>query len=64
MNAVVNLFDSRGMSPLMIAASNDNADMVKVLLSHHADKNVVNKDGKTARDYALASDAKSVLALL
>jgi len=42
-----------GMTPLMMAAAYGNADMVRLLLKHHADLHLKTSEGSTALDYAL-----------
>ena len=41
-----------GWTPLMLAAMSDQRDIVRLLLDHHADPNLKNRDGKTAMDLA------------
>ncbi len=50
----VNCVNDAAVSPLMIAASNGQGDMVTVLLAAGADKNAVNDSGDTAICYAAA----------
>jgi ankyrin repeat protein len=52
------------LTPLMLAAANDDVDMVTVLLNHGADKSAKSLLGRTARQYAElahAARASSVL---
>lgn len=44
-----------GYYPLMLAASNNAMDIVKLLLKHGAKKNLMDSDGDTAADYARKS---------
>lgn len=50
--ADVNFMDSRGWTPLMIAASQGYEDLVDFLLTNGADVNIVDKYGKKAVDKA------------
>lgn len=53
-----------GVSPLMIAAKYNRIDIVKTLLAAGADKNLKNKDGKTALDIATARNFSELSAIL
>jgi len=52
------------MKPLMFAARDSNAEMVQLLLSYGADKNAVDKNGKSALDYAKQSGKDEIVELL
>merc|ERR1712096_433748 len=52
MGANVHTEDKYGNTPLMVAAVNNYAEVVKVLLKSYADVKATNKWGKTALDYA------------
>lgn len=61
---LVNVSDSGGVTPLMIAVQNNDFDMVKLLLRLGADASVANHDGKTAREIANDSGSPGVVRLL
>lgn len=48
--ADVNYFSSNRITPLMIACTNGNENLIHLLLSRGADPNIRNNDGKTAFD--------------
>lgn len=50
-----------GKTPLMIAAQNENAEMVRVLSERFAKRGVKDKSGKSALDYAIASGNENIL---
>lgn len=53
----VNVTSMNGDTALHIAARNSRAAVLRVLLAHpHVDVSIVNKEGKTAYDYAIASE--------
>ena len=49
-NANVNAVDQCGQTLLMLATKHHQLRIVKVLLQHHADLTIKDKDGRTARD--------------
>ena len=53
-----------GNTPLMWAVKIDSYDVVKYLLDKGANIELVNKDGKTARDIALENAKNKILELL
>lgn len=50
--AEVNVADEHGVTPLMRAAGSGRVDVVKLLLSSHADAEVKSGDGRSAADFA------------
>ena len=56
----INIKGSNGETPLHKAAKNGHVDMVKLLISNGANKNIKNNDGKTAKDIA-AENVKGLL---
>lgn len=59
-----NLTTSNHMTPLMMAASDQNAAVARILLDHHADTSLRSDDGLTALDHAVRSKANNVARLL
>ena len=59
--AFVNHVDKKGMSALMWASSNDNLDLVKLLLHYEADYNKVANDGATAFILTKSAEVQSYL---
>ncbi|MDR2523434.1 MAG: ankyrin repeat domain-containing protein [Synergistaceae bacterium] len=59
MNA--DLADNGGTTPLMVAASRNNADMVLLLLEAGADPLRPDKTGRSTRDYALMKSATAAI---
>ena len=53
-----------GETPLMIAAKYNNVDNVKLLVYNQANQTLKNKDGKTAWDFAISSNAYTVIDFL
>jgi ankyrin repeat protein len=53
--AKIDAQDVRGMTPLMLAVATDHpkADVVRMLLAHHADTKIKSKAGETALDWAV-----------
>ena len=51
-NAVINIKNSHGYTPLMLAVMKSNMEMVKVLLDAWADKNIEDNKGRTAKKIA------------
>lgn len=56
--------DKNGYTPLMIAAANGNADIVRALLARGARRDATSPDGKTARDHAEARGEDEVAGML
>ena len=57
--------NKHGLTPLMNAAGDGNAELVKTLLAHHANPALKDSErGKTARDWAMANDHAEVAQLL
>ncbi|ANE48711.1 hypothetical protein SY83_03810 [Paenibacillus swuensis] len=63
-DAVVNLQDSYGITPLMIAALSGRADMVQVLMGLGADPGLQDNDGRTAHMFASDEGHEEVAKLL
>ncbi|MCH3917989.1 MAG: sigma-70 family RNA polymerase sigma factor [Spirochaetia bacterium] len=57
----INQKNKRGMTPLMVAAMTDDAQVCAYLLNHGADINILNQEGKTACDYAFSPLVKAAL---
>jgi ankyrin repeat protein len=62
--AYVNLQDDRGWTALHYGANNGHEDIVALLMEHGADVAIVDKDGHTARDLAIANGHTAVADLL
>jgi ankyrin repeat protein len=62
--ANINLTDAQGTTALMYAVQFKNIEIIKLLLAHKADKTKVNKDGKTAFEYAAFSGDEQIINLL
>jgi len=62
--ADVNIPDKLGYTPLMKAAYYGNYDIVSGLVNHDADLTRVDKDGKTALDFARERGHRKVSELL
>ena len=60
----VNLADSFGYTPLMIASRWHRSEVVKILISEGADVNSINKNGSTALHKAAYSDDLEIVKLL
>lgn len=60
----VNSKDSAGDTALIVAAKNNQVEIVQLLLELGADKTIKSDEGKTAYDYALQSNQTDLLALL
>jgi uncharacterized protein len=63
-SADVNVSDSRGVTPLMIAAFDNKTEFVKLLLSKGANVNATTKKGATALSYAKAKGNDEIVKLL
>lgn len=62
--AKVNATNKRGYTPLMIAAKQGNAKVVKLLLSHKADVHIKASDGQNAYRESLAGGDPEVMKML
>ncbi len=62
--ADINRTDKDGNTPLMLAAQNDQPNMVAHLLQNQADKTLKRADGKTALELARAARNERIVALL
>ncbi len=62
--AAVNAQSNNGMSPLIVAASIDHIDAVKLLLENGADKGLKDAKGQTAKAWAAKRGYDSVVSLL
>lgn len=60
----VNITEENGMTPLMIAAANNNVSIAKLLLASGADVNVKNEKGETALDISLSSKLNNMVDIL
>jgi hypothetical protein len=58
----VNMADGQGQTPLMAAAKNGEAELVRDLLAHGANPNARDKKGLSAMDCAITDDTRSLLA--
>ena len=65
-NGYCNINDTyeSGLSPLMVAVRDSDAEMVELLLSFGADKTLVTKEGKTVIDYANQKGDEDILRIL
>jgi len=52
LNDFINKKTYNGVTPLMVAADSINEEIVKLLIDHGANPNILSKGGKTALDYA------------
>ncbi len=57
----VNAPNQQGTTPLMAAAKNGDADLIRDLLAHDAVPNAKDKKGRTAREYASSPDVRNLL---
>jgi hypothetical protein len=53
--------DLQGFTPLMAAARNGDANLVRDLLAHGASSNARDKEGRTANDYAKSPEIRALL---
>ena len=56
--------DRTGMTPLMSAAVSGKENLVRLLLAHGADKRLVDKEGKTAADFAKMAHREEIARLI
>jgi len=59
--ADVNARNSKGVTPLMIAAANNNPPLIGLLLQAGADPDLATPDGRTALDIAKANQATAAV---
>lgn len=57
----INTTDSQGTTPLIFASKLGNTEMVKLLLKYHANKNIKDKQGNTAFEYAVLSKKSELI---
>ena len=57
----VNAPDQQGITPLMAAAKNGDADLIRDLLAHGAIAKAKDKKGRTALDYARSPEVRNLL---
>ncbi|MDF2552815.1 MAG: ankyrin repeat protein [Chryseobacterium sp.] len=57
----INKADSNGTTPLIFATKLGNVDMVKLLIKYKAEKNIIDKEGKTAFEYAVFSKNQELI---
>ncbi|UFH33664.1 ankyrin repeat domain-containing protein [Chryseobacterium sp. C-71] len=57
----INKADSQGTTPLIFAAKLGNVDMVKLLIKYKAEKSIIDKEGKTAFEYAVFSKNQELI---
>lgn len=62
--AKINAVDHRGDSPLHLSAENGSTAQVCLLLKHHADHHIKNKEEKTALDIAIQNSDADIVTLL
>jgi ankyrin repeat protein len=62
--ALINIQNKFGISPLLIAVSEGNEDMVRLLLDNNADRSLKTDGGKTALDIATARGNENIIKLL
>jgi len=62
--ANLNSFDQYGYTPLMVCTTNNNAELVKILLKLGADRTIKNKYGQTAKDIAYKTGQRHIYQLL
>ena len=62
--ADLNAFDQYGYTLLMNYVTNDNPNLIKILLELGADKNIQNKYGQTAKDIAYNEGKRAIYQLL
>ena len=63
-NADVNSANDLGTTPLMYAILSQKIDLIKLLLENGAEKDVKERSGKTALDYAVQSGNKEIIGLI
>lgn len=64
LGADVNTFGSNGLNALMIAVRRKDEEAIKLLLSYHADPDLKNADGVSARTIAQSKGPKRIARLL
>ncbi|KAL3071170.1 hypothetical protein niasHT_038440 [Heterodera trifolii] len=62
--ANINSVDINGMTPLILATSLEKIEIVRLLLDAGANRNIQDKEGKIALDYAVLSDHDGLISLL
>ena len=60
----VEIIDQQGVTPLMLAATKGNLEIVKLLLAKGADITKTSKEGKTALNYAMANGHIKITTIL
>lgn len=60
----INIKDRRGWTALMIAAHDNQPDIVRVLLTHGANVNTTNREGETALIYAADNNHLAIVQML
>ena len=58
------VFPANGINALMYAVQFQNVNIVKLLLEYHVDKSSIDKQGKTAFEYAVFSKNELIINLL
>ena len=62
--ADVNAVDSRGETPLIMAAQGSDVDLVRMLMSRHADTHIVDRSGSTAITWAKYDGNRRMISVL
>jgi ankyrin repeat protein len=62
--ADINNYEGTHMTALMFAITNEYPDVVELLLQKNADTSLVDLNGKSARDFAIASNNEAIKAFL
>ena len=60
----INILDSNGCSPLLIAIKNKNNEIAKILINKNADINLKDKKNNTALDFALLTNNSEIAKIL
>ena len=58
--ANVNAQDCNGETPLMLAVICEHEDLIRLLLTNNADKNIKNKEGLTIQNFDVSEEIKSI----